>query len=80
MTKYTITDIDWDTSDYDSCDPCDPNVPDLPSEILIVADEETDEDEIGDAITSRTSFCVNGFSVTETPDADEDEFDTVIYL
>ena len=41
MIKILLTDIDWDTSDYDDdgYDPCSPNIPDLPREVMI---DETD--------------------------------------
>lgn len=80
--KYIVASIDWDTSDYDPCDPCDPNVPDLPDKMLAVADGEVEslEDAISRAVLRRTGFSMNDFKVEKAPDADEDDFDVVLYL
>ena len=78
--KYTVTDIDWDTSDYGSSDPCDANVPDLPKEVLVVSEGEADTERIGDALSGYADFAVSGFSCEETPDADPCEFTHVVYI
>ena len=80
--KYIVTNIDWDTSDYDPCDPCDANVPDLPDRMLAVVEGEFEDIEgaISRAILRLTGFYTNGFDVADAADADEDDFDMVLRL
>ena len=73
---FHVTNIDWDTSDYDDddYDPASPNIPDLPSEIedmdvRLDPDEADNEDYIEEAISDWLSdvygVCVNSFSYEE---------------
>ena len=74
--RVNITDIDWDTSYWDSElteGPHSANVPDLPTEIEdaeIEWDDETEDPEevIGDWLSDTYGFCVNSFSYEENVD------------
>lgn len=53
MTKYIVSNIDWDVNSAEDLN-------DLPTTCIIDA---FDEDDIADALSDKYGFCVNGFSI-----------------
>lgn len=53
MSKYKVSNIDWDVDDVEDLD-------NLPTTCVIDA---IDEDDIADALSDKYGFCVNGFSI-----------------
>lgn len=60
--KYVVSNIEWDTDGDEE------TAASLPNEMVIVSDEEKDSDEVIDAASDSTGFCILSADVSAMKD------------